>query len=150
LNGFADPLKPMWRSGVNIDTIVLVVPAANFRVGCIAVFWFAFVSTHIERLCVPSRELIGLKSILQRFQYARRTCLPSTRPGISRGVAPEKFALPLGNLIRPHRILGHLVVTKFFCPHIVIANAQGTEQVGHSSDHSRRTRNIEDGPVESG
>jgi hypothetical protein len=72
------------------------------------------------------------------------------RENLSNGVTPGTSALALGDLVRLHGILGCLVVSKFFCPHIVFTDVQGTEQVGHSCDHSRRARDIEDRSVESG
>jgi len=45
-------------------------------------------------------------------------------------------ALALGNLIRLHRILAYQVVSKFFRPDIVMADARRMEQVGHRSDIS--------------
>src|SRR5580704_5144306 len=55
---------------------------------------------------------------------------------LSKGIAPGTSALAPGNLIRPYRILGCHVVSKFLRAHIVIANVQGAEQVGHRIDHS--------------
>jgi hypothetical protein len=68
------------------------------------------------------------------FDASRK--VPDRRDNISNGVVPGTSALALGSLIRPHEILGDLVVPKFFRPDIVIADVQGTEQVGHRGDHS--------------
>src|SRR5580692_9636348 len=37
-----------------------------------------------------------------------------------------------------------LVVSEFFCPHIVIADARGIEHVAHRGNHSRRARDVVD------
>src|SRR5258708_18555550 len=69
------------------------------------------------------------------------------------GLTPKRFstsALALRDSVRLHGILGCPVVSKFFSPDIVLTDVQGTEQVCHRGDHSRRTRDIEDGSVESG
>ena len=56
--------------------------------------------------------------------------LPDRPDNRSNGVVPGTSTLALGRLIRPHEILGYLVVPKFFCPDIIVADVQGTEQVG--------------------
>jgi hypothetical protein len=67
---------------------------------------------------------------------------------ISNGVARGTAALAPGDLVRLHGILGCLVVSKFFRPHIVFTDVQGTEQVCHRRNHSRRPRYIEDRTVD--
>jgi hypothetical protein len=112
-------------------TMLLPVPTAS-----------PVASDAISQLPDPfSQNRAGIRSVAERG---------GVRENINKVVAPGTFALALGNSIRRQEILAQLVVSKFFGPHIVVADARGTEQVGHRRDHSRRACDIEDRFVESG